>query len=301
LAVDEEVRRVHALDRLAEDHFHLRQPRHLRALREALADVAWSIREVHCQQEWRDAPLHAITVLIERLLAFGPDDTPQARRDLLWAYLSAYHAPFCDKAYPLIEALLGIGEGPPALPSERLMREAVAVLLELFGDAARRQPLLLVVEDIHWADAATLELLSLAATHGADLPVLSIYTTRPDRPLPDWLAGAERLELAPLDKAAMTRLVEEAEAGLADDTVRTIVARAEGVPLIGEELARYAAEDRAQGVPPTLEALFAARLDAAGSARRLAQLAATLGREVDPELLRTYEKLGSVGKTSSLC
>jgi len=159
-------------------------------------------------------------------------------------------------------------------------------LLELFGDAARRQPLLLVVEDVHWADAATLELLGLAATHGADLPVLSIYTTRPDKPLPDWLAeNALVLDLAPLDAAAMKTLVEEAEAGLADETVRAIVARAEGVPLFGEELARCVTETGEIHIPPTLDALLAVRLQAAGPARRLAQLAATLGREFDRELL----------------
>ncbi|MCX8085630.1 MAG: AAA family ATPase [Rhodocyclaceae bacterium] len=86
----------------------------LRALRESLAEVSWSIRELHCREEWREMPLKATTALIERLLAFGPDDTPQERRDLLRAYLSVYHAPFCDRAYPPIEALLGIGADSPA-------------------------------------------------------------------------------------------------------------------------------------------------------------------------------------------
>ena len=260
----------------------------LRALHENLADMSWSIREIYCLPEHRHTPLHSVIAMLERLLAYGPDDTPAAKRDMMSAYLDTWHAKLRDKAYPLIEALLGIGEQPSALPPEQLKQATIAVLLELLGDAASRQPLLLAVEDVHWADTATLELLSIAAQHSGDMPVLAVYTARTEYPLPAWLSeDAILMDLLHLDDEAMTALVLEAEAGLTPETVDRIVARAEGVPLFAEELAHLAMEPgtNAGEIPSTLSYLLATRLDAAENARRIGQIAATIGRGFDIDLV----------------
>ena len=260
----------------------------LRALRTSLGDMPWSIRELHCLPEHRHTPLHPVIAMIERLFAYGPDDAPAAKRDMMSAYLAAWHGQLHDKASPLLEALLGIGAEPSPLPPEQLKQATLAVLLELLDDAAAQQPLLLAVEDLHWADPATLELLSFAAQYGGDRPVLSVYTARTEYPLPAWLSDrALVLELPHLDDASMTALVLEAEAGLTPETVGRIVERADGVPLFAEELAHLAAEPEAGAadIPSTLSYLLATRLDAVEEARRIAQIAATVGRGFDLDLL----------------
>jgi DNA-binding SARP family transcriptional activator len=280
----------------------LGKSRLLRALRETLAGESWSIRELYCQPEHRHTPLQPLLAYFERLLVYGPDDGPAAKRDMLAVYLTSHHAKLRDQATPLLEALLGIAEQPLSLSPEQQKQATIEVLLKLLGDAAGQQPLLLAVEDVHWADPATLELLGIAAQQDGDRPLLAVYTSRSEEPLPPWLLeDTVQIELTPLDDAAITALVLEAEADLEEATVSRIVARADGVPLFAEELAHLAAEPEGVGdIPPTLGYLLAARLDAADAARRIAQIAATVGREFDVDLLERAAALDTTANATTL-
>jgi class 3 adenylate cyclase/predicted ATPase len=156
---------------------------------------------------------------------------------------------------------------------------------------ARTQPTVLFVEDLHWVDPTTLELLRGLAERGAEAPLMILATTRPEFRVP-WSMRAHHgvLALHPLDEEEVRQMVGEiaAQQGLPRETVEHVVARSGGVPLFVEEVTRLLLEHpdgEVATIPPTLQQSLAARLDRLGSAREVAQIAAVLGREFSFDLL----------------
>ena len=196
---------------------------------------------------------------------------------------------------PRVGALLGLEEAPAG---ERL--ELFAAWRTLFERIAARGPVVLIFEDLQWADTGLLDFIESMLEWSRAHPILIVTLARPeliDR-RPTWGAGQRSftsLHLEPLTAAAMTQLLIGLAPGLPDALVQRIVARAEGIPLYAVETVRMlldeaklvAAEDgyRVVGeverlaVPETLHALIAARLDSLDPAdRRLVQDAAVLGQ-----------------------
>jgi class 3 adenylate cyclase/tetratricopeptide (TPR) repeat protein len=188
---------------------------------------------------------------------------------------------------PLPEERAKIEMSPDAFRRRQL--EAIIAWM-LAG--AQSQPAALVVEDLHWADPTTLELLRGLAERGAESPLMIIATARPEfRPLWSMRAHHGALALQPLDEDEVRRMVGEIAAhhALPGETVEHVAARSGGVPLFVEEVTRLLLERRevgdASAIPPTLRQSLAARLDRLGSAREVAQIAAVLGREFSFGLL----------------
>ena len=141
---------------------------------------------------------------------------------------------------------------------------------------------MLLVDDLHWADESALDLLSvLLAAPPAGL--LIVLASRPG-PEPRWPA-LERLELHPLERAELEAMAD-ALGELGDEQRDAVVERSDGVPLFLEELVRTDA-----GIPAALRDPLLARLALPGVDLRLAQLAATIGRDVDEALLRRLAEL----------
>lgn len=231
---------------------------------------------------------------------------PRARSTWFVCRAEESHTPF----HPLLDLLAINGAGEPAdhplanVPGLELLpgglasaerREAVlgaaeARLRELLADG----PAWLIFEDIHWADASTMEVLARLIRSPAP-GLLLIASGRPELPL--W-PGEEVLPLAPLDDGDAACLAG-ALAGLAAEAapVQAIVRRAEGVPLYIEELARLAGAGNGGELPGNLADLLACRLERLGAGLRVAQLAATVGREVELELLRA---MGAASAEESL-
>jgi DNA-binding SARP family transcriptional activator/predicted ATPase len=156
---------------------------------------------------------------------------------------------------------------------------------------ARRHPLVLVVEDIHWAEPALLDLLEYVARWSSGAPILLLSLARPDLldARPGWgtpPAPGTRLTLAPLPeedaRAAVAALPRADELG--EQVQERVVELAEGNPLYAEQLLAFAAEGgELAGAPPTVDALIAARLDRLGAdEREVLERAAVIGREFDP-------------------
>jgi len=157
-----------------------------------------------------------------------------------------------------------------------------------FLRAVAASPTVVVVEDLHWTDASTLQLLERFTTTIAGHPALLLATTRSETPLGD----SNLLELAPLDDDALRALVEAAgEGDLADPIVADIVRRAQGVPLFAVELAQGARVNQTVALPESLQASLLARLAPRPHLTRVAQAASVLGDQVDVPLLATL--LGS--------
>jgi class 3 adenylate cyclase len=168
-----------------------------------------------------------------------------------------------------------------AYPAETFW--AVRKLLEA---AAREQPLVLLFEDIHWAEPTFLELIEDLAGKTEGVPILIVAAARTDLfdVRPDFGGGVEastKLELHPLGADQSRTLIEQlvGDAGAAADLPDRVFAAAQGNPLFVEELVRMLLEERHADVPPTIHALLAARLDRLEPAERaVVEAAAVVGR-----------------------
>ena len=145
---------------------------------------------------------------------------------------------------------------------------------KLFEALARDRPLIVVVDDIHWAEPPLLDLLEYVVSFASDVPLLVLCTARPDlfEERPSWsnprpnttLLGLEPLAVA--DSEALVDELQDVDAGVR----ARIVEAAEGNPLFVEQLLAMRAEggDGELVIPPTIQALLAARLDRLEPAER---------------------------------
>jgi predicted ATPase len=169
--------------------------------------------------------------------------------------------------------LIGVAE-PVGGAEERFW--AVRTLFEVL---ARRRPLVLVFDDIHWGQATFLDLVEHIADWTREVPLLVVCIARPELldVRPGWGGGklnATAILLEPLSEEESSQLIDNlAGTGVEDATRRRVIAAAEGNPLFVEEMLALALEDGhpdgALKVPPTIQALLAARLDRLGDVERL--------------------------------
>ena len=197
----------------------------------------------------------------------------------------------------LMPELVGVPQEAPAANAQARLFE---LLLGLLGRLAAEVPILLVVEDLHWADGATQDLLRFLARNLHDERLLLLVTLRTDEAVPPGLLGlvgelqrsacAERLDLDPLTRADTALQV----AGIVGDPVdgelvAWVHSRAEGNPYFAEELlAARAAGEPGPELPASLRSLLLLRVaGVSDAARRLLSVAATAGREIDHRTLES--------------
>ncbi|MBI3121274.1 MAG: AAA family ATPase, partial [candidate division NC10 bacterium] len=213
---------------------------------------------------------------------------------------------------PILGYVLGLGSGDPLhhLEPEQLKRQIFLALRTLCERRLQHGPLMLVVEDLHWADAASVELLHFLVDRLADRPLILVATYRPtfdSKALASTRAAHTAIRLAPLPAAESEALLG-AFFGLSANRLPTalrelIIKRAGGNPFYLEEIVRslIAAGTLARenggwtcttdagtmDVPPTIQGLLLSRLDRLpAGARRLIQEAAVLGAFFDLQVLR---------------
>ncbi len=193
---------------------------------------------------------------------------------------------------PFATALRGLPvPAPPsaAEPGDARAQRFEAVVSAL-GRLARDGPVVLVIEDLHWADGATQDLLRFLVRNLGEPAVLVVATVRTDEPhvpaplqrlIAELTRSAERFDLAPLDREQTARQLEGILGKAPDEaTVRRIHARAEGNPYFAEELLA------ADGHSASLRAVLLARVaDLDAGARHVLELVATAGHGVDHDLL----------------
>ena len=194
-------------------------------------------------------------------------------------------APLLDIPLPPDRAL--------ALLPEELRRRQLAALTSWWMTGARAQPAVTAVEDLHWADPTTLDLLRGIAERGALAPLFVLVTARPEFRAP-WGVRSHHstISLTPLDRDQVKHMVGELAAhhALSKEVVEGVTERTSGVPLFVEEVTRLLLERSEPGdihaIPPTLQQSLTARLDRLGPAREVAQVAAVIGRDFSYSLLR---------------
>jgi adenylate cyclase len=237
------------------------------------------------------------------------DSLQMARRKLQQGLLAlGADADEADAIAQVLNYLLGIQEARPRdIEPEQLQRQITLAARTLVERRLVQQPLMIVVDDLQWADAASLDLLRELVDQLADRPLMLLVAQRPDaQPLRTVRAERSVIELGPLGDEDVCALVSQLLGASADDglgPVRDLVAaRAGGNPLFVEEIVRSLvsrgllvrrherwvceASCDAADVPPTLYGLLLSRIDRMDAEdRRALQEAAVLGARFDGELL----------------
>ncbi|MHA1548332.1 MAG: adenylate/guanylate cyclase domain-containing protein, partial [Alphaproteobacteria bacterium] len=165
--------------------------------------------------------------------------------------------------------------------------------VKLATEAADRAPLLVVVEDIHWADAGTLLLLARLAKATVEAPILLLMTTRIEGDPIDygWRADAHgaritTMDLSPLSDAEAAEYAAR-QFDVAEGLIRASIKRAAGNPLFLEQLLRSANEIDQETLPGTVQSIVQSRVDALKVEDRHAlQAAAVMGQRFSPEAVR---------------
>jgi DNA-binding SARP family transcriptional activator len=249
------------------------------------------VRELRCFPETKQSPLQPVIELFATQSGFLAHDTDQERLAKLGVLLRKRAPQLAQRALPLLAKLLGVAAEPhpsPDLCAPLLSAATTELLVDLLLSLAARHSVLLVVEDLHWADASTLEVLATIQARCAGAPVLLLMTARTDwwqTSRPVWVRGPD-MALAPLADAEAVRLIRSLRPDIAPERLQRIVALADGIPLFVEEMVTISAETaHSVPFPVNLHDLLLARIDTLGPNRIYAQLAATIGREFDLELL----------------
>jgi class 3 adenylate cyclase/tetratricopeptide (TPR) repeat protein len=204
------------------------------------------------------------------------------------------------EAVPLIAPLLNLpvpDKYPPLLLSpEQQRKRLLATLIGWLFGTTRGQPPVVVLEDLQWSDPSSLELQQLTAEQNATVPMLLLYTARPEFRAP-WPMRAHhtQITLNRLSRSQAREMVTRVAASeaLPEDVLDTVVERTGGVPLFAEELTRALLEGGTvvHPIPATLQNSLMARLDRLGSAKDVAQVASVIGREFSYELLHIVSKM----------
>ena len=255
--------------------------------------------EPHSWINWRGAslfantPFYAVVQMLSQMIEADGGEPVEALQHALAA------ADMPETAFDLVATMIGL-----ALPADHAVVELAPVerrrrLLEALANwvfaLAWQKPLAIAVEDLHWIDPSTLELVQMLVEQGGGVPLLLIGTARPEfqKSWPDRDHHGQ-INLGRLDSQQTRALVAATlgESGVDEDVIEKLIARTDGVPFFVEELARRLlahGDDPAAGdIPTTLRDLLAARIDRLGTAKETAQLGAVLGRSF------TYENIKAI-------
>jgi class 3 adenylate cyclase/tetratricopeptide (TPR) repeat protein len=196
------------------------------------------------------------------------------------------------RSRPLIARLLDIELPEPdtqQLPAEELKRRLQQLQVDLLRKTATRTPTVLIVEDLHWVDPTSTEVLGQAIDELANEPVMLLMTARPEFTC-QWLEYSHCLQhslshLSREDTLALVRSII-VDRGLGEDVAKHVLERTDGVPLYVEELTKTLLESADDvGIPASLQDSLMARLDRLGSTKELAQIASVIGRDFAEDAL----------------
>jgi predicted ATPase len=266
-----------------------------------------------CAPYYQQSALYPVIEHLRRLVRASGEETPEVQCARLEQALRRAGAPV-PEVLPLLAALLALPhpeDYPPLqLSPERQKQKTQEALIAWLVAEAAQQPVLMVWEDLHWADPSTLELLGLLLDQAPTVRLLTVMTCRPTF-VPPWAPRATltQLTLTRLTRPQVEAMVQRVAGGkaLPAAVLRQMVARADGVPLFVEELTKTVLEAgrlqeaaehddlagslSALAIPATLQDALRARLDRLTEGKVVAQLGAVLGRTFAYELLRAVAPL----------
>jgi class 3 adenylate cyclase/predicted ATPase len=276
-----------------------------------------------CSLYYQNSALYPVIEFLQRMLRFNRNDDPGTKLAKLEDALARFGFSPPEMVVPLFAALLSLpaSDRYPTVPMtpQRQKQNTFAVIIEWLMRNAERAPTRLIVEDLHWADPSTLELLELLIEQVAAARLFLVLAFRPEF-APPWPSQPHitNIILGRLPEAATDLMIQAVADGkqLPAELTREIIGKTEGVPLFVEELTRMVLESglmREQDgryvltrplpslvIPSTLHDSLMARLDRLGTAKEVAQIASTIGKEFSYELLRAVSPLEETRLTGAL-
>jgi class 3 adenylate cyclase/tetratricopeptide (TPR) repeat protein len=273
---------------------------------------------LQCSPYHANSALYPVLRHLERSAGLMHSDPPALRRAHFVRLFP--DADSAERAVGLLGPVLGLVDAEPADPvPDGSKTETLALLRDLLLVTAADRPLCILVEDAHWIDPTTQELLTLLIDRLVDRPVLLLVTHRPEF-TPPWSTPTHltRLTMNRLSTGACARLAGDLARGktLPEAVLRQIVAKADGVPLFVEELTKAVLESgllsededswRLAGplpplaIPSSLHDSFMARLDRMAPVKEVAQVGAAIGREFSARLLAPVLGVSAAGLDAAL-
>jgi class 3 adenylate cyclase/predicted ATPase len=285
----------------------------LRELKQYVREVDHATVELRCAHLYQNTALYPIIDQAERVFQMLPGDSQEQKSEKLMGSLASFGVPM-EEAVPHFASLLSLPTPPgfasAQISAERQKKAIFDFSVQMLRTEALRHPVLLIVEDLHWADPTTLDLLGQLIGSLDGMCLFLVMTCRPEFNIP-WQPGDKLtvLTLGRLSTEQSRSVIDGAVGGkpLPPDIVDEIQARTEGVPLFVEELTSMVVESglvedvgdhyRATGtlapyaIPESLHDSLMARLDHMPGVKDVAQLAAVLGREFSYDLIQTVSPL----------
>lgn len=275
------------------------------ALRHRLAEERYGFLQFQCSSYHTSSALHPVIHYLEHAADITRDTSPAVRLNKL-EDLVRRTTEQARSIVPPLAALLSIPIGDRApqreLTPEQLKGQTFSALLALLRAGAEQQPVVLVFEDIHWADPTSLELLQRIRDNVKNWRMLVVLLHRPDLTLP-WAEQPHvtSLTVNRLDRQQVSSMLQSLTKGrdLPRTAIDQILAKTDGVPLFVEEITKAVLESGSVGsredrsgahstllVPETLHDSLMARLDLLAPAKTVAQIASVIGRDFSLDLLK---------------
>jgi class 3 adenylate cyclase/predicted ATPase len=286
----------------------------VQVLKDHIASAPHTRWECRSSPYYQNTALYPITDFFQRALQWQQDETPEAKLAKLEQVLRQYRLPLEEAMHlfaPLLSLPIPEDRYPPLHLSPQRQRQktletAVAILLEL----TERQPILFILEDLHWTDPTTLEFLSLLINQTPTASILMLLTCRPTFQS-SWHHRSYLTEVTVtrLSREQITRMAAHVAGGkrLPAEVLQQIVEKTDGVPLFVEELTKAILESGhlqevdgryelggslpSFAIPATLQDSLMARLDRLVTAKAVAQYASVIGRQFSYTLLRAVSAL----------
>jgi class 3 adenylate cyclase/tetratricopeptide (TPR) repeat protein/energy-coupling factor transporter ATP-binding protein EcfA2 len=286
----------------------------VQVLKGHVAEGTHTSLECRSSSYYQNTALYPITDLLQRTLQWQQDETPEGKLTKLEQMLSQYQLPL-EETVPLFTTLLSLPlpeDRYPPLPwtPQRQRQKTLETIVAILLQQAEQQPVLFILEDLHWTDPTTLELPDVLMDQVPTALLLTLLTCRPEF-TPPW---GLRSHLTPIALNRFTRsqietMVEQVTDGksLPGEVMQHLVEKTDGVPLYIEEMTKAILESgvlqatngdyelagplSSLSIPATLQDSLMARLDRLGTAKGIAQLGAALGRTFTYELIQAVSSL----------
>jgi len=284
--------------------------------RERFAEDDHVAVRMQCSPYHQNSALYPVVEHLQRAAGFVDGDDTTGRLDKLEALLELPEAD-APEAMALLASLLSLPAEDryprPGLDPEVLRDRTLDLLVEQLASLSRRQPLLILVEDVHWSDPTTLALLSSLVEQVRAWPAMLMVTYRQGFQAP-WTGEphVSLLSLNRLDRRQCEAMVQRLTQGrsLPGEIVDQVALKTDGVPLFVEELTRTIIESglvveqgeryvlsgpmQPLAIPTTLQDSLMARLDQLDEAKSLAQTGAAIGREFSRALLEAVSDAADI-------
>lgn len=281
-------------------------------LRERLGRGDVGVVQYQCSPHYLTSPLHPVIRQLSLAAGFTAEDSADERLARLGRLVAGAGVP--DDAVHLLALLLSVeppaGGKPLGLTPQEQKQRTIELLALLFEGLTAQRPALLVLEDAHWVDPTTRELMDALVERAAGLRALVLVTHRPEFHA-SWASHAHAtvLVLNRLGRSACQLVVADLAKGrdVPPEVFEHIVKRSDGVPLFVEELTKAVLEsgllrEEAQryvlegaltelAIPSTLHDSLMARLDRLQGGKEIAQIGAAIGREFSYPLLEAVSAI----------